>query len=158
MAARFLSRTRAAGPDFRPLAISISQRPKRSELVGLLWLFLYFLLAVFLILFLPQMGSAGGPHYVAGVSYFDAGTKGIPLTWAQGAITYYTDQGDLSPLLLHAGADAFVADAFSRWTSITTAAVASTLAGQLAEDVNGTNVIAKATERSPCPRISYLLR
>jgi len=143
MGAHFLSRPRAADRlDFHPLANRVSRKPKRSKLVRLLWLFGYILLAVFLILFLPQMGSAGGPHYVAGVSYFDAGTKGIPLTWAQGAITYYTDQGDLSPLLLHAGADAFVADAFSRWTSITTAAVASTLAGQLAEDVNGTNVIA----------------
>jgi hypothetical protein len=123
------------------LACNISRRQKRSKVAQLLWLFLYILITIFLILFLPQIGSAGGPHYIAGVSYFDPGTKGIPLTWAQGAVGYYTDQGDLSPLLLHAGADAFVSDAFSRWTSITTAAVTTTLAGQLAEDVNGTNVI-----------------
>ena len=128
--------------DSQSLNTSFAQRRRPARLIRLFWSFFYSFLAIFLIVFLPQMGSAGGPHFVAGVSYFDAGTKGIPLTWAQGAITYYTDQGDLSPLLLHAGADAFVADAFSRWTSITTAAVATTLAGQLGEDVNGTNVIA----------------
>src|SRR6266568_4925315 len=85
-----------------------------------------------------------GVAMAAGVTYFDAGTKGTPLTWAQGSISYYTDQGDLSPLLVHAAADLFVADAFSDWTSIPTAAVATTLAGQLGEDVNGTNVIANS--------------
>jgi len=117
-------------------------REQPTRLRRLLWLLLYTLLAIFLMLLLPQMGSAGGPRYIAGVNYFDAGTKGTPLTWAQGSISYYTDQGDLSPLLVHAAADLFVADAFSDWTSIPTAAVATTLAGQLGEDVNGTNVIA----------------
>jgi hypothetical protein len=88
----------------------------------------------------PQAALAGGPRYVAGVSYFDPSTKGTPLTWSQGVINYYTDQGDLSPILPGANADSFVADAFSRWTSVPTAAVSSTLAGHLAEDVNGTNV------------------
>jgi len=117
-------------------------REQPTRLRRLLWLLLYTLLAIFLMLLLPQMGSAGGPRYIAGVNYFDAGTKGTPLTWAQGSISYYTDQGDLSPLLVHAAADLFVADAFSDWTSIPAAAVATTLAGQLGEDVNGTNVIA----------------
>jgi hypothetical protein len=129
-------------PEFQSLNTSLEQGQRPARLIRLFWSFFYIFLAIFLIVFLPQMASAGGPHYVAGVSYFDAGTKGIPLIWAQGTISYYTDQGDLSPLLLHAAADAFVADAFSRWTSITTAAVATTLAGQLSEDVNGTNVIA----------------
>ena len=88
MTSHFLSRPRSADRlDFHPLANRVSRRPKRSKLVRLLWLFGYILLAVFLILLLPQMGSAGGPHYVAGVSYFDAGTKGNPLIWAQGAIS-----------------------------------------------------------------------
>ncbi|HLB89706.1 MAG TPA: IPT/TIG domain-containing protein [Terriglobales bacterium] len=90
---------------------------------------------------LPQLVRAGGPRYVAGVSYFAAGTKGVPLTWAQGAINYYTDQGDLSPILPGPTADAFVASAFSQWTSIPTAAVSATQAGHLAEDVSGANVI-----------------
>lgn len=87
----------------------------------------------------PQ-AIAGGPKYVAGVSYFNPGTAGTPLTWAQGQVNYYTDQGDLSPILPGPNADAFVADAFSQWTTISTAAVAATRAGQLAEDVNGSNV------------------
>ena len=33
---------------------------------------------------------------MAGVSFFDPGTKGVPLTWAEGAVNYYTDQGDLT--------------------------------------------------------------
>ena len=57
--------------------------------------------------FLP--GSAGGPRYVAGASYFDRAVKGTPLTWAGGQINYYTDQGNLSPLMNTAAADAVVA-------------------------------------------------
>ena len=87
-----------------------------------------------------QYAYAGGPKYIAGVSYFDPGTMGTPLTWSQGQITYYTDQGNLSPILPGTSADAFVADAFSQWTSVSTAAVSSTRAGQLAEDVSGANV------------------
>ncbi len=83
---------------------------------------------------------AGGPKYVAGVSYFDPGLAGTPLTWSQGAITYYTDQGDLSAALPGPSADVFVADAFSQWTSIPIAAVVATRGGQLAEDVSGANV------------------
>jgi len=55
---------------------------------------------------------AGGPEYVAGASCFDPTTKGMPLTWVQGAINYYTDQGDLSPILLGPSADSFVATRF----------------------------------------------
>src|SRR5207237_8948576 len=112
------------------IATSFSQRKGPSILLMLICLLLYTLLAIFLMLLVPQMGSAGGPRYVAGISYFDPATKGTPLTWAQGSISYYTDQGDLSPLLLHGAADLFVADAFSRWTSIPSVAVATTLSGQ----------------------------
>src|SRR5271168_3446617 len=87
-----------------------------------------------------QPARAGGPKYVAGASYFTSGTMGTPLTWAQGEISYYTDQGDLSPILPSANADALVADAFSQWTSIATAAIAANPAGNLAEDVSGENV------------------
>jgi hypothetical protein len=97
-------------------------------------------LAIALLFLLLRMAHAGGPAYVAGASYFDPSVNGVPLTWAGGSVSFYTDPGDLSPLLPHAGADAFVADAFSRWTLIPTAAVAATEAGALAEDVNGSNV------------------
>jgi hypothetical protein len=83
---------------------------------------------------------AGGPGYVAGTSFFDPVVKGTPLTWANGTVTYYTDQGNLSGILPQPSADAFVAAAFNQWSSIPTAAVASVHAGQLAEDVSGANV------------------
>ncbi len=88
------------------------------------------------------LAHAGGPEFVAGASYFDSATKGIPVTWAQGAVTYYTDQGDLSSLLPGPSADSIVANAFGRWSSIPTAAVATVHGGQLAEDVSGANVTA----------------
>jgi hypothetical protein len=83
---------------------------------------------------------AAGPKYVAGVSYFNPGTAGTPLTWAQGQVNYYTDQGDLSPIMPGPTADTFVANAFSQWTSVSTAAVAAIHDGQLAENVSGLNV------------------
>src|ERR1700732_504164 len=51
---------------------------------------------VVLLLAITQLARAGGPRYIAGVSYFNQGTAGTPLTWAQGAVNYYTDQGSLS--------------------------------------------------------------
>ena len=83
---------------------------------------------------------AGQPLMVAGVSVFDPAVKGSPLIWAQGQVTYYTDQGDLSPALPQAAADAMVADAFAHWTSIPTVALTVASGGQLGEDVNGTNI------------------
>jgi hypothetical protein len=83
---------------------------------------------------------AGGPKCVAGTRYFDSTTTGQALAWPQGQIIYYTDQGDLSPILNSASANSFVANAFSRWTSVPTAALSATNSGALAEDVSGTNV------------------
>jgi hypothetical protein len=83
---------------------------------------------------------AGGPEYVAGSSYFESSTMGQPLTWFHGQVNYYTDQGSLSPILPSGPANALVANAFSQWTSVSTAAVTATNAGQLAEDVNGSNI------------------
>jgi len=99
-----------------------------------------FVVAAIVLLALPGKVYAGGPRYVAGVSYFDPGEVGTPLTWSQGAINYYTDQGDLSPILAGPSADSFVANAFSQWTSIPTAAISANHAGQLAEDVNGASI------------------
>lgn len=90
------------------------------------------------------MCRAGGPKHVAGTSYFDPGVTGRALTWPQGIITYYTDQGNLSPLLSNSSANSFVAGAFSVWTSVSTAAVVANNGGSLAEDVNGTNVTVNA--------------
>lgn len=92
------------------------------------------------LLALMQPAHAGGPRYVAGISYFNQGTAGLPLTWAQGAVNYYTDQGPLSATVSGPQGDVLVADAFSQWTSIVNVAFVATHAGQLAEDVNGSNV------------------
>ncbi len=53
---------------------------------------------------------------------------------------YFTDQGALSPILPGAQADAFVATAFSTWTSISSVALTASQGGHLAEDVNGSNI------------------
>jgi hypothetical protein len=108
-------------------------------------------LAILLLLALVEIARAGGPQYVAGVAYFNEGLAGQPVSWPNGAITYYTDLENLSPILAGADADAFVADAFSRWTAISTAAVSATRGGQLAEDVSGANVILNADRTISMP-------
>ncbi len=85
---------------------------------------------------------SGGVLAVAGPSGFNPSAVGKPITWANASLTYYTDLGDLSPVLPQATANAFVADAFARWTAVSTAALTATRAGALAQDVNGTNVFA----------------
>ena len=97
-----------------------------------------------LVVIVFSTASAGGPRNVAGTTFFDPTTTGQPLVWPLGQVTYYTDQGDLSAYLPNASANAFVADAFSQWTSVPTAALATTWGGQLAEDVSGANVIVNA--------------
>ena len=96
------------------------------------------------ICFLASASPAGGPKYVAGTSYFNPIATGQTLVWPQGLVAYYTDQGDLSPILPNAAANTFVASAFSPWNSVTTAALTATRASSLAEDVNGTNVFLNA--------------
>lgn len=96
--------------------------------------------AAAIVFFFALLSRAGGPNYIAGTSYFDVTATGQPLVWAQGEITYYTDQGDLSPILPNASANTFVASAFSQWTAVPTAALAVASGGQLAEDVNGSNI------------------
>jgi hypothetical protein len=83
---------------------------------------------------------AGGPEFVSGSSYFNSSTMGQQLTWSQGEVNYYTDQGDLSPILPNSAANSFVASAFLQWTTVSTAVVVANAAGQLAEDVNGSNI------------------
>jgi hypothetical protein len=96
--------------------------------------------ALAIIVLFAMASRAGGPKYVAGTSYFNPTTAGQPIAWAHWQITYYTDQGDLSPILPNSAANTLVADAFSLWTSVSTAALTATSGGQLAEDVNGSNV------------------
>ena len=83
-------------------------------------------------------GFGGGVRLVAGQA-FDASVRGRPLRWESGALHYYTDPGKLGSLT-HAEADALLADAFSRWSGVATAAISATRDGDLDEDVNGGNV------------------
>ena len=105
-----------------------------------LWTFALLVLLGLAVILFVELAHAGGPAHVAGASYFNASVQGQPLAWAGGGVHYYTDLGDLSAQLPAAAADAFVADAFSRWTSVSTAALSATQTGQLSEDVNATNV------------------
>jgi hypothetical protein len=93
-----------------------------------------------IILFFAGLSRAGGPQYVAGSSYFNASAMGEPIVWSGGQVNYYTDLGDLSPILPNSAANTFVASAFQQWTAVTTAALTVNAAGQLAEDVNGSNI------------------
>src|SRR5580658_2312294 len=96
--------------------------------------------AVAIVFLFAAIARAGGPMYVAGSSYFNSGTMGQPLVWSLGQVNYYTDQGDLSPILPNASANALVANSFPQCTSVPTSALTANAAGQLAEDVNGSNI------------------
>ena len=83
---------------------------------------------------------AGGPRCYAGSAYFDPAVMGQPVVWKNGQVTYYTDQGALSPIVSKSQANTMVANAAAVWSAVDTAAVSITRGGSLAEDVNGTNV------------------
>jgi hypothetical protein len=85
------------------------------------------------------VSRAGGPAFVAGSGYAP-GVEGQALVWANASVLYFTDQGNLSPILTGAQADAFVATAFSAWTT-NSATLTASQGGHLAEDVNGSNIV-----------------
>ena len=132
-------------PQTEPVCSSVEERPFRAASIacdhqgfspgGRL------LLAVIVLIFCALPVFAGGPAYVAGSGY-DPGVKGHALVWASAHINYYTDQGDLSPILTNAQADTMVANAFASWTSVWGTSFTTSQGGHLAEDVNGANVIA----------------
>lgn len=88
-------------------------------------------LLILLALLLGSAAHAGGPLLV--------GSNGVPQTWANGQILYYTDQGNLSPLLPLAQADQFVADAWAEWSSVPLASLQVIRGGRLSVDVTGAN-------------------
>jgi len=138
-----MTRIHFHGPRIRRSSAGIALIPQGLP-KGKSWnmrIWIYVVAGLVVLLALVEFARAGGPQFVAGVSYFDTDVTGRPITWANGTINYYTDQGNLSAVLPGTNANAFVADAFSRWTSIPTAAISATRAGQLAEDVSGANVI-----------------
>ena len=98
-------------------------------------------LGVALTLLVATAAHAGGPKYVAGVSYFDPAHLGQPVIWGGGLVRYFVDQGPLGDQISNAQAVAMVDAAAQVWNVVPTAAVTLTDAGQLAEDVNGSNVV-----------------
>jgi hypothetical protein len=98
------------------------------------------LAALFFFCLSAVQSRAGGPAFVAGSGY-NAGVEGQPLIWAGGIVEYFTDQGNLSPIMTGAQGDALVATAFSTWTGVPGIALTATQGGHLAEDVNGSNIV-----------------
>jgi hypothetical protein len=99
-------------------------------------------IAVLFPLFFPAVVHAGGPKYVAGVKFFNAGLAGQPVRWAGGQVNYFVDQGQLSATISNQQATAMVDAAAALWSAIPTAGVTLTDMGQLGEDVNGSNIAA----------------
>ncbi len=98
-------------------------------------------LCAMLVLWASRTAHSGGVLAVAGTIGFNPDVVGKPITWANGSLSYYTDLGDLSPILTQEAANAFVADAFSRWTSVPTSSFSAVRGGALSEDINGSNVV-----------------
>ncbi len=84
---------------------------------------------------------AGGPKYVAGVSFFNPGVVGQPVHWAGGQVSYYVDQGPLTSSIDNQQATAMVDAAAALWSSVPTAGVTLARMGSLNEDVNGANIL-----------------
>jgi hypothetical protein len=93
------------------------------------------------VIFGAALAHAGGPKYVAGVSYFNPSVLGQPIVWPGGQLHYFVDQGTLGPLS-NSDAVSMVDAAAAVWNTVPTAAVTLSDSGFLAEDVNGSNVLA----------------
>ena len=98
----------------------------------------FYLLTLFLLF--AATALAGGPKYVAGVSYFNSGVVGQPVRWANGQLNYYVDQGPLNASVTNKQAKAMVDAAAALWSSVATAGVTLTDMGSLNEDVSGANI------------------
>ncbi|MDE3186287.1 MAG: hypothetical protein KGM96_02035 [Acidobacteriota bacterium] len=90
----------------------------------------------------PAALTAGGPRYVAGVSYFDPAVLGQPVHWSGGVVNYYVDQGPLNSSIDNQQATAMVDAAAALWSAVPTAGVTLVDAGPLNEDVSGANIVA----------------
>ena len=100
------------------------------------------LLALSLTLLAPSIAFAGGPKYVAGVSFFNPAVLGQPIHWSGGQLHYYVDQGPLNSSVTNQQATAMVDAAASIWSAVPTARVTLTDMGSLNEDVNGSSIAA----------------
>lgn len=115
------------------------------------WRVLFGCVAVLLLALAPAHAFAGGPKYVAGVSYFNPAVLGQPVHWANGQLNYYVDQGALSATVTNQQATAMVDAAAALWSAVPTAGVTLTDMGSLNEDVNGSNIAVNATGQITAP-------
>jgi hypothetical protein len=92
----------------------------------------------------PAAALAGGPKYVAGVSYFNPAALGQPIHWAGGQVNYYVDQGPLNSAVSNQQATAMVDAAAALWSAVSTAGVTLVDKGPLNEDVSGSNIAVAA--------------
>jgi hypothetical protein len=97
--------------------------------------------ALFVTILAPA-AHAGGPKYVAGVSFFNPAVLGQPIHWSGGQVNYYVDRGPLSSSVTNQQATAMVDAAAALWSAVPTAGVTLTDMGPLNEDVGGTNIVA----------------
>ena len=98
------------------------------------------LLGLAISLLAPAAARAGGPKYVAGVSFFNPAVLGVPVHWAGGKANYYVDQGPLNGSVTNQQATAMVDAAAALWSAVPTAGVTLTDMGSLNEDVNGSDI------------------
>jgi hypothetical protein len=92
----------------------------------------------------PTAALAGGPKYVAGVTYFNPGAIGQPIHWTGGQVNYYVDQGPLSGSVTNQQATAMVDAAAALWSAVPTAGVNLKDMGPLNENVSGSNIAASS--------------
>ena len=104
-----------------------------------------------MVLLAPVCVFAGGPKYIAGTAYFDAGVVGQPVHWAGGQPGYYVDQGPLSATVSNAQATAMVDAAAALWSAVPTAGVTLTDKGPLNEDVSGSNIQVNSNRQVVAP-------
>ncbi len=105
-------------------------------------------LALALLILGPFAALAGGPKYVAGVSFFNPGVLGQPVHWAGGQVNYYVDRGPLNSSITNQQATAMVDAAAALWSAVPTAGATLTDMGSLNEDVNGANIVVSGTKFS----------
>jgi hypothetical protein len=113
--------------------VFVSASPSRSTVV------------IATILLLAPTAYAGGPKYVAGVSYFNPSVLGQPVHWAGGQLDYYVDQGPLNGSVTNQQATAMVDAAAALWSAVSTSGVTLTDKGALNEDVSGSNIVVSGT-------------
>jgi hypothetical protein len=107
--------------------------------------------AISLFALAPVAAFAGGPKYIAGVSYFNSSVLGQPVHWANGQVNYYVDKGILSTTVTNRQATAMVDAAAALWSAVPTAGVTLTDMGSLNENVNSQSIVVNSSGQIVAP-------